>query len=56
MTVIVVSGDPTTIELGLTDMITGVGVPVPTVRLATGEVPPPGAGFVTVTASTPESA
>lgn len=56
MTVIVVSGDPTTIEFGLTDVMTGVAVPVPTVRLATGEVPPPGAGLVTVTASVPESA
>jgi len=55
-TVIVVSGDPAVIEFGLTDVMIGVGVPDPMVRLAVGEVPPPGGGLVTVTASIPESA
>jgi hypothetical protein len=46
-----VSEDPAIIEVGLTEVITGVTVGALTPRLATGEVPPPGAGLVTVTAS-----
>jgi hypothetical protein len=48
-----VSEEPAMIELGDTDVITGVAVGALTERLATGEVPPPGAGFVTVTESVP---
>lgn len=44
-----VSGAPTINVLGETEVMTGCGTPIE--RVATGEIPPPGAGLVTVTAS-----
>ena len=54
--VIAVSGEPTTIELGVTEEITGVDKPEPITSAAAGETPPPGAGFITVTWKVAETA
>jgi hypothetical protein len=50
---IVVSGEPATIELGVTDVRTGVWLGGAMVRTAIGDAPPPGGGLLTVTASWP---
>jgi hypothetical protein len=49
--VIVCAPEPATTELGEREVITGAGFP--TVKFTTFDVPPPGAGFVTVTGYVP---
>jgi hypothetical protein len=51
--VMYVSGDPTTMLVGLTAVITGVVGGTTTLKYVIGDVPPPGAGFVTETARLP---
>jgi len=46
-----VVGEPTTRVLGEIDVMTGVGGGTMMLSVAEGEVPPPGAGLVTVTGS-----
>jgi len=52
-TLMLESGLPARKLLGLTDVMTGVAVGGEMVRFVDGEVPPPGAGLVTVTARVP---
>lgn len=48
-----VSPDPTINGLGTTEATTGVTGAAATASVVAGEVPPPGAGFVTVTVRVP---